>query len=83
MGFYYEHEQGIERLRFTCVCGHNEAMRTKVRRPSGATYVTEFAECVRCCLVYHWPRPLEDFTDARVTAGRDMGSRARPPLKQP
>lgn len=78
MGFYYETQEGVERLKFKCACGHTEAMRTKVRRPSGAIYVTEFAECVSCCLVYHWPRPVEDYRpDPRETMGRDMGERGR------
>ena len=70
MGFYYEidWDRHVERLKFRCACGHPEAMRTKVRKPSGGTYETEFAECVLCRLMYHWPLPLDDFRQAPIEA---------------
>lgn len=70
MGFYYERDSHshVDRLRFRCACGHTEVMRTNVRKPSGQAYQTEFAECVLCRLVYHWPLPLDDIRQAPTEA---------------
>ena len=84
MGFYYEEdpEKRIDWLRFKCSCGHTEAMRVKVRKPSGVVYETEFAECVMCRLMYHWPLALEGFKtripEAPAPSTRQGGRRTPP-----
>lgn len=90
MGFYFqrsEERSAMEVLRFKCNCGHNEAKRIKVPRPSGALYETEFAACTGCGAMYHQPGDLYAvrayIPEAPARDQRFGGSRRSAPAEMP